>query len=153
MKTKTFISVLMIIASFLMINFVITDAQDIVPQVWLSPEGYQASAGEEFTITVNIGDTSGVYGGSFLFSYDPQVLEVVVTDNHVVTPGDYFQDMPSFVLQNSVNAQEGTIEYALTLTQPAEPVSGGGVIGTITFRALAVWWLRASTKLTPDYKV
>jgi hypothetical protein len=136
MKTKTFISVLMIIASFLMINFVITGAQDIVPQVWLSPDGYQAHAGEEFTVTINIGDASGVYGGSFLFSFDPQVLEVVVNDNHVITPGDFFQDRPSFMLKNSVNAQDGTIEYALTLTQPAEPVNGGGVVGTITFRAL-----------------
>lgn len=137
MKTKTLISFLIMIASLFVMNAVITGAQEITPRLWLSPESLQAQPGQEVTVTVNIADAIGVYGGSFKLAYDPEALEVVSADNYVVSAGEFFEGRPSFTLKNSANAQEGMIEYALTLTQPAEPVSGDGVLGTITFRALS----------------
>jgi hypothetical protein len=137
MKTKSLISLLIMLASLFVINAVITDAQEIPPRLWLTPESIQAQPGQEFTATVNIADAVGVYGGSFKLDYDPQAVEVIIADNQVVAAGDLFAGRPSFTLKNSANVQEGIIEYALTLTQPAEPVNGGGVLGTITFRALS----------------
>ena len=111
-------------------------AQDDSPLVWLSANAGQLAEGQTAVITVNVSDAAAVYGGSFKLSYDPQALEVVLTENKAVTAGAFFADQPGFTLKNSADAQNGVVEYALTLTQPAEPVSGSGVIGTITVRAL-----------------
>jgi hypothetical protein len=145
MKSKTFISILIMFMSLVVMNAIITNAQETPPRVWLSPETLQTQPGQEFTVTVNVAEAVGVYGGSFKLSYDPQVLEVVINDNQVITPGDLFEGRTSFTLKNSANAQDGVIEYALTLTQPAEPVTGGGILGTVTFRALSA----ASVSIAP----
>jgi hypothetical protein len=145
MKSKTLISALIMLTSLVVMNAVIINAQETPPRLWLSPETVQTQPGQEFTITVNVAEAVGVYGGSFKLAYDPQVLEVVTSDNEAIRAGDLFEDRPSFTLKNSANVQEGVIEYALTLTQPAEPVTGAGILGTITFRAL----IEASVSLTP----
>jgi hypothetical protein len=145
MKSKTLISLLIMLVSLFVMNAVITDAQETSPRLWLSPATFQAQPGQEFIVTVNVAEAAGVYGGSFKLAYDPQVLEVVINDNQVFTAGDFFDGRPSFTLKNSANAQQGVIEYALTLTQPAEPVNGAGVLGTVTFRALS----EASVSVTP----
>lgn len=111
-------------------------AQDNAPQLQFVPDKAQAAAGDTITVTVNVGGAVGVYGGSFKLSYDPQAFEVVQTDNKVVTPGAFFANEPGFPLRNVVDAAAGTIEYAITLMQPAKPVNGDGVLGTFTLHAL-----------------
>lgn len=137
MKIKTLLSILIMMASLFMMNAVITGAQEDVPRLWISPETMQVQTGQEFTVTVNVADAIGVYGGSFKLVYDPQALELVFLDDRAVTAGEFFDGQPSFTLKNSANVQEGMIEYALTLTQPAQPITGGGTLGTIAFRALS----------------
>jgi hypothetical protein len=144
MKFKTLISILIMLTSVAVMNAVIINAQEPQPRLWLSPETIQTQPDQEFTVTINVADAVGVYGGSFKLTYDPQVIEVVSSDDQVILPGDFFEGRPSFTLKNSI-PQEGVIEYALTLTQPAEPVTGSGILGTITFRALS----EASVTLTP----
>jgi len=53
-----------------------------------------------------------------------------------VTPGAFFANEPGFALRNAVDTTAGTIEYAITLMQPAKPVDGDGVLGTFTLHAL-----------------
>ncbi len=96
----------------------------------------QVQTGDTFTITIQVRDVSRVYGGIVELAYDPQALEVVQTDNQAVVPGDFFANQPGFPVRNSVDPVAGSIEYALTLRQPAEPVSGSGSLGTVQFHAL-----------------
>ena len=114
----------------------VAGAQDANPSFWLSYDTATAHAGQEFTVTVNVASAVNVYGGSFQLLYDTQAFEVVLVDSKAISPGPFFENGPSFALKNSVDADAGTVDYALTLTQPAQPVSGDGVLGTITFRAL-----------------
>lgn len=112
----------------------LTAAQENSARVWLTFSAEQATTGQEVTVTVNVSGAEAIYGSSFKLSYDPQVLEVVTTDDAAVQSGSFFGDAPNFPLTNK--AEGGVIEYAMTLIQPAEPVSGEGVLGTITLRAL-----------------
>ncbi|MBZ0297236.1 MAG: cohesin domain-containing protein [Anaerolineae bacterium] len=112
-------------------------AQGNSPLVWLSADQTQLAAGETAVVTIYVDQAVDIYGGSFKLAYDPQTLEVVFDENKAVTAGTFFEDQPGFTLKNSADAQNGVVEYALTLTQPAEPVSGSGVIGTVTFHALS----------------
>lgn len=142
MKIKIFlISLALMIAGTLIIA-----AQDGGAQLWLDPEAQSVSAGEVFSVAVRVGDAVGIYGGSFKLIYDPAALEVVIDENVVVTPGDFFGGQPGFTLKNSVDVEAGVVEYALTLTQPAQPVDGEGVLGTVRFRALTA----GPVDITPD---
>jgi hypothetical protein len=96
----------------------------------------QVSAGDTFAVTIQIRDVAGVYGGLVELAYDPQTLEVIQVDNQAVTPGDFFAGQPGFPLKNGADPASGVIEYALTLRQPALPVTGSGSLGTVQFRAL-----------------
>jgi hypothetical protein len=103
----------------------------------LVSEAEQITSGQEFAVAINIQGGSQLYGGSFEITYDPALMEVIPGENNVaITPGTFFGAGPSFTLTNAADASLGSITYALTLTQPAEPVSGDGQIGTLRFRAL-----------------
>lgn len=133
MRTK---SILLMIVGFI-VTITAALAQDSAPLIWLSASQTQLASGETAVVTIYVDQAVEIYGGSFKLAYDPQALEVVFDENLAVTPGTFFEEQPGFTLKNSADAQTGVIEYALTLTQPAEPVSGSGVIGSVTFRALS----------------
>jgi hypothetical protein len=136
MKGKGHIAILLISLLFFAFSAAGVGAQDSSPRVWLSSDVSQATAGQEFTVTVNVAGAVGVYGGSFQLQYDAEAFEVISPDGKAVIPGAFFEGGPSFALKNSADAATGLIDYALTMTQPAQPVTGDGVLGTIQFRAL-----------------
>lgn len=69
------------------------------------------------------------------------MLEVVDADKKQpgvqIEPGKFIDSNQSFILQHQVNNIAGTIDYALTLVNPAPPVKGNGALAKITFRAKA----------------
>lgn len=141
MKVRSLI--ILIAASLTLILVGLISAQETSPRVWLSSDVQEVATGQTFTVTINVADAIGVYGGSFKLAYDPQALEVILAENKAVAPGTFFNNTSSFTLANTAN--DGTVEYAMTLTQPAEPVNGGGALGTVTFRALT----DAAVDITP----
>lgn len=130
------LSHLLFLAAFFMFGFTAIHAQDAGPQLQLIPDKTDALTGDTITVTANVVGAVGVYGGSFKLGYDPQAFEVIQTDNKAVMPGAFFADEPGFALRNVADPASGTIEYAITLMQPAKPVDGDGVLGTFTLRAL-----------------
>ncbi|MBL8153671.1 MAG: hypothetical protein JNM70_05755 [Anaerolineae bacterium] len=113
-------------------------AQDntTAPTLSISADAEQAVVGQTVSLTVNVSGAMNVYGTSFKIAYDPSAFEVVATDGKAVTPGAFFANEPGFALRNIADAGQGVIEYALTLMQPAKPVTGDGILGTVTLRAL-----------------
>jgi hypothetical protein len=106
------------------------------PLLSVSTDSEQAVVGQTVNLTVNVSGAMNVYGTSFKIAYDPSAFEVVAADGKAVTPGAFFANEPGFALRNIADASPGVIEYALTLMQPAKPVTGDGVLGTVTLRAL-----------------
>jgi hypothetical protein len=121
-----------------------TGAQDSSPRIWPSSEVTQVTAGQEFTVSVNVAGADNAYGTGFKLNFDPAALEVVLENDKAVTPGAFFGDSSSFTLKNTADA--GVVEYAVTLTQPAQPVSGDGILGTVKFRAMK----DAAVEITPS---
>lgn len=133
--TQTWFAVFVMISLFAL-GLLTVGAQDNAPQLQLTPDKAQAVAGDTVTVSVNVAGAVGVYGGSFKLSYDPQSFEVVQADGKAVTPGAFFANEPGFALRNAVDPATGTIEYAITLMQPAKPVNGDGILGTFTLHVL-----------------
>jgi hypothetical protein len=106
------------------------------PQLTVSLDANDVFAGNTFTATINVAEAQGVYGTNFKLNYDPALFEVISTDGVAVTQGAFFADQPGFSLRNVADPTTGIVEYAMTLMQPAVPLDGDGVVGTVTFRAL-----------------
>jgi len=63
----------------------------------------------------------------FQIAFDPTLVEVVQ-----IQPGDFLS--PDWLLENSVDNDNGTLAYALCQLNPSPPQSGDGVLATITWR-------------------
>ncbi len=136
MQHKKALILLMILTLAFASNLLIAGAQDQGTTISVVPDVDQATAGQEFTVKIQVTNADQIYGASFELSFDPSAFEVLQPASLVVEPGSFFDGIAGFPLQNTVDAETGTISFALTLTQPAEPISGDGVLGTVTFRAL-----------------
>ncbi len=97
----------------------------------LSPNPVNVQAGGRGTVEVNI-DTSdnAVTAAQLEIAYDPEVLS-----NVVVTPGPLFQN--AVVLINKNDPATGRFTYAFGRTPGQTPVTGTGVVATISFTARA----------------
>lgn len=136
MRSQKCFVVLVLCIALLAVTLTSVGAQEATTRFWLQPELEEVKAGETVTVAINVSEAQGVYGTSFKLNYDPAAFEVVQTENKPVTPGAFFADEPGFALRNANDPQTGVIEYALTLMQPAEPVSGDGLLGTVALKAL-----------------
>ncbi len=97
------------------------------------------AAGSVFTVEVELDNVTGLVGAEVQISYDPTVLEVQDGDPNKaglqVALGSFFK--PDFVAQNLTDPEQGKIGFAAIQLSPNQPVSGSGILATITFRAKA----------------
>lgn len=87
--------------------------------------------GQPTTVEVLVENASAVYGAEFHIQFDAVALEIVEMSH-----GDFLSadpDNEAFVLQNEFDNSTGTIDYAVSLLNPAPPVEGNGVLLHITF--------------------
>jgi hypothetical protein len=95
------------------------------------------AAGSVFTVKVQLNNVAGLVGAEAQISYNPTILEVQDADPSKagiqVALGSFLK--PDFVAQNLVDPEQGKISFAAVQLPPNEPVSGSGVLATITFRA------------------
>jgi hypothetical protein len=95
--------------------------------------------GEQGAVAVRLEGVEGLYGAEVHLTFDPAVLEVADADAAApgvqVKPGDWLKD--GFVAVNKADNALGKIDFAVTLLNPAAPVSGSGNLFTVNFRAKA----------------
>jgi hypothetical protein len=95
------------------------------------------AAGSLFAVKVQLDNVSGLAGDEVHISYNPAILEVQDTDpswtGTQVAMGAFLK--PDFVAQNMVDSDEGRISFSAVQLPPNAPVSGSGVLATVTFKA------------------
>ena len=108
-------------------------------QVLFSKKKLKLRAGQEVTVHLRVKKASLVYGVELALSFDPQYLEVIdaspASAQVQVQPGNFFDSQQAFFLKNKVDNQSGTIDYIMTLLNPAPPVKGAGKLFTLRFKA------------------
>jgi len=106
------------------------------------------AAGSTFTAKVQLDRVKDLAGGEVYISYNPAILEVQDADpaksGVQVALGAFLK--PDFVAQNLVTAEQGKINFAVIQLPPSQPVSGSGILATVTFKAKAA----GSSPLTFD---
>lgn len=105
----------------------------------VSPSLSTIRKGEWITVTAALDGVQNLYGADIRLSFDPELLEAMDADPDrpgvQVSGGDLLSPRQGLVVQDTADNEAGTVHYALSLTKPALPVSGSGVLSIITFRA------------------
>ncbi len=94
------------------------------------------------TVDIVIDNATDLYGAEVHLRFDPGLLAVVDADGQSanginITPGSLLAPSGAGgVAVNWAYNSTGLIDFAVTLTKPDRPVSGGGVLASITFKSL-----------------
>lgn len=105
--------------------------------VRIDPATVSLAPGQTATAALIFDGAENVYGTEVGLRFDPQLLEVVDSDQAQsgvqVESGGWLAN--GFVAVNKADNSAGTLDFAGTLVNPAPPVSGHQVIATLTFKA------------------
>lgn len=109
------------------------------PQAIVRPDPLSVGmkSGEEGKVSIRVENAESMYGIEFHLSFDPNVVQVLDADASKpgvqLATGDWLKG--GFVAVNKADNAKGTIDYAVTLLNPAPAVSGSGVIATLSVKA------------------
>lgn len=112
-------------------------AQDAV--VRCDPEVVVVEIGETASFTIFVESVVDLYAGDVQMSFDPSIAQVVDADpNRGGTQIEILDEFlsPDFVVRDRADNVAGTIWYANTQINPAEPVSGSGSLARVTMESL-----------------
>jgi len=99
------------------------------------PDDLQLYAGAATTTVVQVESVSNLYSVDLRLTFDPGVLRVVDvvpdTPGEQIAVGALFDGRDYLVSHNQVDNTAGVVEFAISLQNQAEPISGtGGVAGS-----------------------
>jgi hypothetical protein len=98
--------------------------------VSIDPPSREGYVGATTTTDVRVEDVTSLYGFEFQITFDQTVVEGVQ-----IEPGGFLS--PDWILENTVDNDNGIIAYAMSQMSPSEPQSGEGALATITWRGKA----------------
>ena len=134
LSIKTTFFLLMLLTLFLTSSLAFAQGS---AQVYLQPADTTAGV---LTVDVIAENVTDLYGAEFHLKYDPAVLSVQDLDagqNGVqIETGTLLPADQGFVVANKVEEAESTITFAMTLLNPAPPVSGKGPLARVRFNVL-----------------
>jgi hypothetical protein len=96
--------------------------------------------GDTASTELRVEDVTNLYGVEMQLTFDPTLVEVVDANPSKpgiqIQPGDFLS--PDWLLDNTADNANGSIDYALSQWDPSPPKSGSGVLAVITWRGKAV---------------
>lgn len=90
------------------------------------------SVGERATLDICLEDVEAIYGIDVRLHFDPAVVSVPA--GRVTPQWEVFDASSHFVVKNEADNTAGTVWYAITNINPAQPFSGSGRICSLEFR-------------------
>jgi hypothetical protein len=104
------------------------------------PLSLELAAGTTGVVNILVEDVTDLYGVEFQLTFDPTLVEVIDANlskpGIQIQPGDFLS--PDWLLDNTADNANGSIDYALSQWDPSPPKSGSGVLAVITWRGKAV---------------
>jgi hypothetical protein len=105
--------------------------QDLPGRVRVLPNPAMVQVSQRVTIEVWLEDAGNYYGIDIRFSFDPN--HVRVPAGQVAPLWEVIDRNNHFIIRNEVDNTRGTIWYAVTNINPAEPFTGTGRLCTVVF--------------------
>jgi hypothetical protein len=117
-------------------------AADATVDTWVRilPSGGTFQEGDQIAVEVRIEDVVGLYGADVHLTFDVDHLTVLDANPSLpgvqVTSSDALLS-PDLVIRNEADNQAGTVWYAVTQMNPSLPVTGTGVLFSLSFQTLS----------------
>jgi hypothetical protein len=119
--------------------------------ILMQPTSTSIAVGESVTVEVWLEDVADYYGIDLRFTFDPDVVQV--PSENVRPLWDIFDAANHWTLMNAADNDAGTVQYALTNLNPAEPFTGTGRVCSVIFSGLtsgttplAFYYAKGSTR-------
>jgi len=126
MKVNTAFLMLILLLVF---SFWFAEAADAtIPGLSINPEKISAQKNEQFSVSVNVGNVTELFGASFELQFNGDVLEATGAK-----PGDFLGDDVLFLNMPAT----GKISIAISKKGGDKPASGSGVLTTVDFKTKA----------------
>ncbi len=119
----------------------------------LVPSSSSVNVGDTVNVDIRVSNATNLYAVEVHLTFDKALLQVLDDDDTQpgiqILPGSLFPSVkPSYVVVNKASQENGTVDFAMTLLAPTEPVTGGGTLATVRFSARArgaaqVGWVSA----------
>lgn len=123
------------LAAMVLLPAALVYAQD--SRIYLEPVDTTA---QTLVLDVVAENVNELYGAEFKLKFDPAVLSVQDVDPNrdgvQIEAGSFLPANQGFIVVNQADDAEGSVTYALTLLNPAPPVSGTGPLARVTFNVL-----------------
>lgn len=125
--------------SFALCGFALEASASPTTTLHTDPSALGLKPGEQGALVLVVEDVQDLYGAEVHLAFDPNIVEVVDANaaqaGVQIQSGDWLTN--TFVAANMADNAAGQIDYAVTLLNPAPPMSGSGALATITFKAKA----------------
>ena len=109
------------------------------PVVGVNPAAGAVAVGQTLVVNVTVADVTALFGAEFHLTFDASRLEVVdadaATEGLQVALGSFLSN--DFVAQNTASNTAGTVDFGVSQMSPHGPVSGSGILASITFKGKA----------------
>jgi hypothetical protein len=107
--------------------------------ITLSPDTQTVAVGEAASVDIIIEGVENLYAADIRLAFDPDVLQVIDANNRMpgiqIALGPLLTQYQYVVVRAEADNSAGTVWVALSQLNPAPPVTGGGVLAHISFRA------------------
>ncbi|RLC67101.1 MAG: hypothetical protein DRI48_03165 [Chloroflexi bacterium] len=108
-------------------------------RVVVDPSNTEVAVGATAMVDIRVEDVTDLFGAEVHLEFNPALLEVVDADPDKdgvqIQPGTFL--VPYFTAVNSADQANGKVHFAVSQGPDHQPVSGSGVLATITFRGKA----------------
>ena len=95
----------------------------------LEMDSTELQTGQSYTVSIRLEGVTNLWAVYVQIAYDPSLVYVIGTKSgSPVTPGALFSSDTSLIVFNGV--QDNLVTFAPSRVRPADPIEGGGVIGT-----------------------
>ncbi len=103
----------------------------------ITPVTLALQPGETANLEISVDNVQDLYGIELHLKFDSQVVELVDADPSKdgvqIQAGEWLK--AGFAAQNTVDNEQGTLDFAATLLNPAEPLQGAGSLVSLRVKA------------------
>jgi len=139
MQKRTSLRIVTVLALALVLSLVpAASMAQTTTIVLVSPPSQSVYVGASVTVNIQVDGITNLYGVDIRLTFDAAKLAAQDADGNAangvqIASGTFMDAAQGFLAQNSVDNTTGQVQYVFALMAPASPVTGSGVLASITF--------------------
>jgi len=128
MNRRIIITVTILAVVIILVAYFFLSSTDSLTKITVNPSSLQKTAGEDFTVTLDVSNVRNLFGWQSRLSFNPEILRVLT-----VVEGSFLKSGGSTYFNHIVNDTTGYVLVDCSLLGEISGVNGTGVLVSIQF--------------------